>query len=127
MRQVKINKPSMVEASTKELSNMSIKVKGYRFGLAIGTVDETISLPAEASTLLGMAINTAFNGDFSLNVNNEVVHEKIDSTFAVPMPLGGLGLQPFFPINKKIGGRDNIKLSINSGIPVTVNVIFYYK
>ena len=131
MRQAKIfsKQPTqtMVEKSASELNSVAIKVKGYQLGLVTGSNDTQLQLPKEAATFLGIAFNQNLGGDFTLRVNNETVHEKIDSSFAVPMPLGALSLQPYFPVNRKVFGNDEIKLSINATAALNANMIVYYK
>ncbi len=118
---------TMVEKSSSQLTSALIKVKGYSLGLVIGANDTTISLPADGSQLLGIAFDNQWTGDFSFVINNELVHEKIASIFAVPSPNGALSLQPFFPVNRKLHGRDEVRLTINSNNPGTINLVVYYK
>ena len=123
------NKPTgtMTSRNSEELTSNRIKVKGVLIGLVAGSNDIAVTLPAEGQVVLGVAFNKQYDGNFSLTLNNETVHEKIDSSFAVPSPVGGLGLQPYFPINRKLQGRDDMRLSINTTLTTTVNAIFYYK
>jgi len=125
MRQAKIN--TMTQNSSNQLTSSLIKVKGYNLGLVVGSNDITLNMPSEANQMLGIAFNQSFGGDFSMTVNNEIVHEKISPNFAVPTPAGALGLQPYFPVNRKLRGQDDLRLSINSTVALTVNMIVFYK
>jgi len=117
----------MLDQSAKEMTSRNFQAKGYNQTIAIGGNDIQIVLPAQAGTLLGIAFSANMAADFSLTVNNELVHEKIAMAFAVPMPNGALGLQPYFPINRKVYGKDDIRLTINSSAATPIEILIYYK
>lgn len=118
---------TMVEKNSQEMNSRLIKVKGYKRNIVTGDNPQNLTIPSDGSQLLGIAFNKSIDATFGLNVNNEIVHENITMIFAVPSPLGALGLQPYFPINRKLKGRDDITVSINSAVNDTISYVIYYK
>lgn len=113
----------------KQYVQNQVKSIGLKTAMIVGPVNDKIQLPGDASILVGIAFDPAGVNDiaFTLNVNQSIIHEDIGTVFATAGNVGGLGIQPFFPVNIPVTGNDTIKLDFNSAWAGNLRTLIYYK
>jgi hypothetical protein len=101
---------------------------GDRINLVVGVNPNfKIQLPGDASYFIGIGFNVLLDADFTLNVNQTVIHQNIGTEFATVGFNGGLGMQTFYPVGMPVAGNDTIKLDFNSTVAETLKILIYYK
>lgn len=115
-----------MEQAKKFVQNQ-VKSIGLKTALVIGPNSDKIVLPGDASIFIGLGFNKAIDCEFTLNVNQSIIHESIGTEFATVGNTGGLGIQPYFPVNIPVTGNDTIKLDFQSTVATTLKTLVYYK
>lgn len=113
----------------KQFVQNQVKSIGMKTAIVIGQNFDKIQLPGDASIFIGLAFDLFVTDiEFTLNVNQSVIHENIATTFATAGFNGGLGIQTYFPVNMPVTGNDTIKLDFVSGtFTGNFRTIIYYK
>lgn len=115
-----------IEQAKKFVQNQ-VKSVGLKTALIIGPNSDKIQLPGDASIFVGIGFNKAIDAEFTLTVNQGIIHQDIGTEFATVGNTGGLGIQPYFPVNIPVSGNDTIKLDFNSTVATTLKTLIYYK
>lgn len=111
----------------KNFVQQQIKSIGLKTALIVGPVSDKIQLPGDAAYFVGLAFDSFPDVEFTLNVNQLIVHNNIGVIFAAAGIGGGLGIQPYFPVNMPVTGNDTIKLDFNSNFTGNLRTLIYYK
>lgn len=114
----------------KELVENSEKAVGSRFTSAVGTVNITPQLPAQAKYIVGIAFTRITNvaDQFTLEVNNEKVYTDAGvAGFTKSDLLGGATEKPYFEMFRPVAGSTALSIDYNSlvGGDDIVFTVFY--
>jgi len=112
---------------TKKYVQNQIKSIGKTTALAVGPNNEKIQLPGDASIFVGIGFSTPLDAEFTLTINQGIIHENLGVIFATVGNTGGLGIQPYFPVNIPVAGNDTIKLDFNSAVASQIKTLIFYK
>jgi hypothetical protein len=112
---------------TKHFVQNQIKSIGLKTALVVGTVTDKIQLPGDAAIFVGIGFDKLVDADFTLTVNQGIIHESIGTAFATVGNAGGLGIQPYFPVNMPVSGNDTIKIDFVSNFAGNLRTLIYYK
>jgi hypothetical protein len=102
-----------------------LRVKGFNFTTAIGTITQELSLSGLAKSFEGIFITNANAATIvTLIVNNDVV---IDSQSATQLGLVTSGFPAFVPFPRRLTGQDTIQLRVVDTAARAINVAIYYR
>lgn len=117
----------MTLEETKSFVQNQIKSIGLKTAIVIGPNSDKIQLPGDASIFVGLGFSDPIDAEFTLTVNQGIIHESLGVKFAAVGSTGGLGIQPYFPVNIPVAGNDTIKLEFNSAVIATLKTLVFYK
>lgn len=120
-------KLGMTLEETKRFVQQQIKSIGLRTAMVVGPVSDKIQLPGDAAIFVGIGFSAPIDAEFTLTVNQGIIHESIGVVFATVGNNGGLGIQPYFPVGIPVSGNDTIKLDFVSNFVGVLKTMIYYK
>lgn len=102
-----------------------LRVKGFNFTTAIGTITQDLALSGLAKSFEGIIITNANAATIvTLIVNNDVV---IDSQSATQLGNITTGFPAFIPFPRRLTGQDTIQLRVVDTAARAINVSVYYR
>jgi hypothetical protein len=119
----------------RDLIKKQRRVKGFQFNVPNGQSQQNLQISGTARILLGIQLlpvaagtDTFIQGfqritNFSFKVNNEIILESLNPTFATNYANDG----EFLAIPRPLSGTDEVTISFtNSGITETCAIAIYY-